>query len=218
MERSYHLISRMSGNEQLGYQMLVSTSVERNETEFRRMLRNHARIDDFGEVDHSIVEFASDNISDTNEILRSYREAAEGFRVPEDTALALVSLHVYQTEAPFTPLWLAAAAMHTKLIAKNDLAFGYFCALFDQVSLNSVDLRAGRKSALGSSEGARQRKAKNKPKTTAVLKRMAELQPAHTVKRSAELAFNEGLGSSAEANRKLWVRCKKAGTLPPMSQ
>lgn len=218
MERSYHLISGMSGNEQLSYQRLVSTSVKRNETEFHRMLKSHDRIDDSGQVNNRIVEFVSESISDKNEILKSYCDAAKSLPVPENTALALVSLHVYQTEPPFTPLWLAAAAMHAKLTAKNDLAFGFLCALFDQVSLNATDLKAGRKSALGAREGARQLRAKNKPRSAAVLERMTELQRSHTVKRSAELAFNEGLGSSAEANRKLWVRHKKAGTLPPMSQ
>tara|TARA_R110002072_G_scaffold73998_2_gene175614 strand:- start:1028 stop:1627 length:600 start_codon:yes stop_codon:yes gene_type:complete len=179
---------------------------------FREQLRNYASIDNFGEVSPEISNYFQQFPETENEIAQQYFEVADNtFPIPEDNATALTALYVQLNERPFSLIWIAAMAMHSKLVAKDDFAFGYLCALFEQSVANSADVRAGRKATEGARQGAKERAASNATQRQATLERMRVLCEVHTVSRSAELAFKEKLGTSAEANRKLWYRNKKLG-------
>ncbi len=72
-----------------------------------------------------------------------------------------------------------------------------------------IELHAtrGQKVLRGASDSGKQRRAKTKPKTQAVLEHMqTSVDRGHTASAAAKHAFTAGLGTSVGANRKIWTR------------
>lgn len=72
-----------------------------------------------------------------------------------------------------------------------------------------IELHAtrGQKVLRGASDSGKQRRAKTKPKTQAVLELMqTSVDRGHTISAAAKHAFTAGLGTSVGANRKIWTR------------
>ncbi|MGJ8583881.1 MAG: hypothetical protein ACSHXD_07320 [Marinosulfonomonas sp.] len=78
---------------------------------------------------------------------------------------------------------------------------------FDELTL------LGKKNQQGREMGAATRRFQTKPQSEKILNEMGRLinEKHHSIRRAAELVFNNGIGTSAEANRRLWTREKKLG-------
>ena len=107
----------------------------------------------------------------------------------------------------FEPIWLAAMAQHAYWIEQNEYAFGYLVALLDQQRSNEPHFLRGQKAVVSASEGGKIRASKTRKSTDSVLAEMARLADnGQSISRAADLAYRNGFGASAGANKKLWYR------------
>jgi hypothetical protein len=95
-------------------------------------------------------------------------------------------------------------------VAINALRAGYFSYAAESKSIQAHAVR-GKKTVAGASVGGRERARETELKTEEILKRMRELTEGNnlSVSRAAEIAYKNGLGTSANANRQLWKRSKE---------
>lgn len=108
---------------------------------------------------------------------------------------------------PFEELWLASMAQHAYYVLEDDYAFGYLTAILDQKRNNEALFLRVEKNLVDSKLGGQSKPRADNLKTTEALSEMARLiGDGHTIARSASIAFKNGFGSSAGANRKLWTR------------
>lgn len=108
---------------------------------------------------------------------------------------------------PLGEIWLAAMAQHACFIEEDDFAFGYLIAQLDQKRENETHFLRGNKILVAAKSGGMARSTSlktNRDRILAEIKRLNE--KSHTLARSAELAFKNNIGTSPEANRKLWRR------------
>ena len=111
---------------------------------------------------------------------------------------------------PLSVVWLAAMAQHAYYIAYDDFAFGYLTALLDQRLKNEGHFERGARAVESAALGGQTRASEHRRKRAMIFPEMARLvSKGHSVSRAAELAFQAGHGTSAEANRRLWVRHAK---------
>jgi len=108
---------------------------------------------------------------------------------------------------PLGNLWLAANAMFLYEEEGNEFAFGYLTALLNGREASEKDVLRGRRSVDSARQGGQVRAASHAARTRKVLDELGRLiGEGHSVKRASELAAANHVGSSAEANRKLWSR------------
>lgn len=111
---------------------------------------------------------------------------------------------------PLTRLWYAANLMSLYYIHYDDIAFGYLWAEYNIRLRHEADAIRGVKTKASAGKGARARNSDFAPKRTEVLVEVQRLIDAgHSVSRASELAYSNGVGASAEANRKLYYRTRR---------
>lgn len=120
----------------------------------------------------------------------------------------LRAIWVREFEEPMSAIWLAATAVYARLIEKNDFAYGYLVALLDQKLENETDFLRGKKvvegAARSNADHAEQRKANREKVISTMRPHITEKHPS--INRAARLAFEAGVGKSADANRKTYQR------------
>ena len=108
---------------------------------------------------------------------------------------------------PLSDLWLAAMAYHAYYGERNDFAFGYLTAQLDLRRETEEDFLRGRKSVESGKAGAEIRASNSRSKTERILREMRRLiESGHPVRRAATIVAGVRIGTSADANRKLWDR------------
>lgn len=194
-------------------------------------LKRGAQILELGELAY----MAEGNIPETSEtwqrfriqieeILREYRESEEVTEGAEELSRAT---HATRAQELLNNIDYCERAMvgekpreeHRKWVREfvSEVAFSAFEAgRHTQAAWGkSVEDFAdtGMRVRRGASVSGQQSKKKRVPDTMTRLREMDRLiADGHSKARAAEIAASRGLGSSAEANRKLWQRNKKVGT------
>lgn len=107
----------------------------------------------------------------------------------------------------FSPEWYAAQAMYAHVVRGNDFAFGYLVCELDQKIRNETSFLRGEKIRASAAVGGRTTAASVAGQSAAVLEEMQRLHArGHTISRAAQIAHDNGFGTSSTANRQLWTR------------
>jgi hypothetical protein len=113
-------------------------------------------------------------------------------------------------EEPFQEVWLAAMALHAYAFQENDFAFGYLIALLDQKKNSESHFLRGKQTLRSAAQGGIAKSSVTRPETLRTLTELSRLvSDGHSLARASELAFKNGFGASAAANKKLWNRNNK---------
>lgn len=100
-------------------------------------------------------------------------------------------------------------------ILREVMAFGDTWSEGNFIINHGDNAITGQKYRKKSDEGAQKRRGDLSEHTPQVLQMMANLiEKGHTRKNAARMVAEKGIGSGAEANRKLWRRHEKDGTYP----
>lgn len=122
----------------------------------------------------------------------------------------IVAAWVQLFEEPFQEVWLAAMASHAYVIQEDDFAFGYLIALLDQKKNSEGHFLRGKQTLRSAAQGGLAKSSATRPGTLRTLTELSRLvSDGHSLARSSELAFKNGFGASAIANKKLWSRNRK---------
>jgi hypothetical protein len=121
----------------------------------------------------------------------------------------IVAAWVQLFEEPFQMVWLAAMAQHAYVL-QDDYAFGYLIALLDQKKNSETHFLRGKETLRSAKLGGIAKSTATRAETQRTMLELSRLVLAgHTVARASDLAFKNGLGTSATANKKLWQRNHK---------
>ncbi len=119
----------------------------------------------------------------------------------------IVAAWVQLFEEPFQMVWLAAMAQHAYVLEEDDYAFGYLIALLDQKKNSETHFLRGKGTLRSAKLGGIAKSTATRVETQRTMLELSRLVLAgHTVARASDLAFKNGLGTSATANKKLWQR------------
>ncbi len=125
----------------------------------------------------------------------------------KDIKVFMIAVWAQYFSKPFDVFWLAAMADHALMIKDNRYAHGYFVALIEQTRNNQAHFLRGEKNLKSASLGGLAKSAQTRLRTGSVISEISRLlKSGHSIFRAAELAYRNGLGTSAVANRKLWNR------------
>jgi hypothetical protein len=122
----------------------------------------------------------------------------------------IVAAWVQLFEEPFQEVWLAAMASHAYVAKGDDFAFGYLIALLDQKKNSEGHFLRGKQTLRSASQGGMAKSSATRPETLRTFAELSRLvSSGQSLARASELAFKNGFGTSAIANRKLWNRNRK---------
>ncbi|WP_370301403.1 hypothetical protein [Pseudooceanicola sp.] len=121
-----------------------------------------------------------------------------------------VALWAQQFAEPLGEIWLAAMAQHAAHVVGNKFALGYFTALLRQKATDEGHFLRGRKTLKSAKQGGEARSRQINPRTKTVISEMKLLMAnGFTQADAARIAFKRKLGTSAEANERLFRRHRK---------
>jgi hypothetical protein len=135
-------------------------------------------------------------------------------KLGQDRETFVVSLWADLFFQPFSDLWLAAVAQRAHYVEEDDYAFGYLTAQLDRRGEFESHYIRGQAIYENARRGGEIRASQKAPGSQRILTFMRRLvNDGQSVKKAARSAYDQKLGSSPEANRRLWNRHKnKHGT------
>lgn len=111
---------------------------------------------------------------------------------------------------PLSRLWYAASMLSLYLAHQDDLSTAYFWAEYRMRLDQEANSLRGATTVQAASKGGLERSRGFGDQRAKVLTAMQRhVEKGHSASRAAELAANEGLGTSASANAKLWTRNRR---------
>jgi hypothetical protein len=121
--------------------------------------------------------------------------------------LEVAAAHFVQ---PLTRLWYAANLISLYYVHQDDIAFGYLWSEYNIRLRHETDAVRGSKTKKSASAGGRVRGSAFSAQRQRVLSEIKRhLLAGHSISRASHLAFSNGYGTSAAANRKLFHRARK---------
>ena len=132
-------------------------------------------------------------------------EARERYR--DNWDVYLLERAAYHFASPLSRLWYAANMKSLYYIHYDDLRLGFLWSEYQQRMRSEEDAIRGGRLVNAGRAGAASRQAAYATRNAAIIRKMKELiESGHSMSRAASLALASGLGTSAEANRKLFNR------------
>jgi hypothetical protein len=112
---------------------------------------------------------------------------------------------------PLSRLWYAANMYSLYYAHHDDLRLGYLWAEYRLKMRQNENVQRGSKTVRAASAGGNSRQAEYEAHRRSVVTAMAtHIHNGLSIKRSAELAYKSGVGTSAEANRRLFARANSS--------
>lgn len=165
-----------------------------------QVLEAHGWLDDGGGLSRRIVSLVADAAGHNaiEDAKQQYHENWEAY------VAELAALHF---ATPLSRLWYAANMKSLYYCHQDDLRLGFLWAEYQLRMRLEADAARGQKIVASAKAGAETVRQRSSAATATVICAMGKhLAKGHSIANSARLAFSAGVGTSVEANRKLYSR------------
>lgn len=168
-----------------------------------QVLMAHGWLDKRGRLSSEIISKVAE-IEGTAEIEKAKKHFGENWEIYIEE---LASKHL---AVPLSRLWYAANMRALYYVHYDDLRLGFLWCEYKIRMRHEADSFRGKKNVTSARSGGEARAKRLQGRTEEILQRMQAFhRSGKSVANAASLAFKAGLGTSPEANRKLWTRHRK---------
>ena len=116
----------------------------------------------------------------------------------------------YHLTPPLSRIWYVANMLRLYFIENDDMRLGFLWSEYRQRMQVEPSVALGRKIVAAAKRGGEARQASTIDRSSQIVSRIQSfIENGHSVSRAATLVADAGIGTSADANRKLFYRAKK---------